>query len=299
MILRRSDLYVVVCRPALPMDTQDVMELTKEIWDGHDYVPYVWHDWLSDPNGMLAVAEYGGHVVGLVDLAWMGGNEWWLQGLRVHPRFQGQGIASHMHNYILDVWKHSGGGVLRLATSSARLPVHHLCQRSGFTRRGEYRAYNALSLRDEKAPFRRMMFNEATNAVDYARRSPLFASSNNLMYLEWDWAELTVQRVESVIQREQAYWWIRDGAQIAGLLCLAIDDDDQEEQHPYIQLLACSESDLPAMLTDYRRLASELGYERAEWMAPEKEAILQVLHNAGYESDWENSLYLFEKQETA
>ncbi len=30
LITRSSDLYVVVCRPALPMDTQDVMELTKE-----------------------------------------------------------------------------------------------------------------------------------------------------------------------------------------------------------------------------------------------------------------------------
>ena len=298
-ITKSSDLYVVVCRPALPMDTQDVMDLTKGIWDGHDYVPYVWHDWLSDPNGLLAVAEYGGHVVGLVDLAWMGGNEWWLQGLRVHPGFQGQGIASHLHDYILNAWQSAHGGVLRLATSSARLPVHHMCQRSGFVRRGEYRAFWAASLSDKKALFRIMRLDEAASAVDYIRRSPLFALTNKLMYLEWDWAELTVERMEDVILREQAYWWIPEGKEISGLLCLAIDEDDEEGQHPYLQVLACSERYLPGLLMDYRRLAGEMSFERVEWMAPEKETILAVLNSAGFETDWENSLYLFEKQGTA
>jgi hypothetical protein len=32
----------IVCRPALPKDTPDVMELTRTIWEGEDYVPKVW-----------------------------------------------------------------------------------------------------------------------------------------------------------------------------------------------------------------------------------------------------------------
>jgi GNAT superfamily N-acetyltransferase len=295
LITRNSDLFLVVCRPALPMDTQDVMELTKHIWDGNDYVPYVWERWLSDPDGILAVAEYGGHVVGLVDLARKGDGEWWLQGLRVHPDFQGRGIASRLHHYILDAWQAAGGGVLRLATSSKRLPVHHLCQITGFTRRGEYRVYSAPSIQGEKAPFQLLQAGDAARAVDYARRSPLFTLFNEMFYEDWYWGELTTRRVEAIIQREQAFWWLGENGEIAGLLCLAIDKDEEEGQRPYIQLLACSETDLPDLLTDYRRLAGELGFERLEWMAPEKEAILQVLRSAGYQTDWENSLYLFEK----
>jgi GNAT superfamily N-acetyltransferase len=130
---RDSDLFVVVCRPALPKDTADVMALTREIWNGNDYIPYVWAEWLADPEGLLAVAEYGGRVVGLAHLSSKGSGEWWLQGLRVHPALQGRGIASRLHGYILDTWQRNPGKVLRLATSSARLPVHHLCQRTGFT----------------------------------------------------------------------------------------------------------------------------------------------------------------------
>ncbi len=36
-----SDLYRFVCRPALPKDPPDVMELTRNIWEGDDYVPHV------------------------------------------------------------------------------------------------------------------------------------------------------------------------------------------------------------------------------------------------------------------
>src|SRR3989304_1033395 len=32
----------LVCRPALPVDTPAVLDLTARIWDGGDYVPRVW-----------------------------------------------------------------------------------------------------------------------------------------------------------------------------------------------------------------------------------------------------------------
>jgi len=51
--------YRLVCRPALPKDTPDVLELTRTIWDGHDYLPAVWDDWLRDYDGMLAVRNTG------------------------------------------------------------------------------------------------------------------------------------------------------------------------------------------------------------------------------------------------
>src|SRR5690242_14867206 len=55
----------VVCRPALPSDAPAVLEFTKFIWGGHDYIKYVWDDWLADPHGILAVAEYAGRAVAL------------------------------------------------------------------------------------------------------------------------------------------------------------------------------------------------------------------------------------------
>jgi ribosomal protein S18 acetylase RimI-like enzyme len=82
------------------MDTPEVMELTRTIWDGEDYVPHVWWEWFLDPRGLLAVAEYGGMVVGLGKLTQLSERDWWMEGLRVHPDFERRGIASHLNDSI-------------------------------------------------------------------------------------------------------------------------------------------------------------------------------------------------------
>jgi GNAT superfamily N-acetyltransferase len=134
---RGDELYTVVCRPALPKDTQQVLDLTRQIWEGEDYVPYVWEEWLSDYEGMLSVVEYGGRVIGLGKLSLLAPGQWWLEGLRIHPEFQGRGIGSHLHNYLIERWLKIGDGVIRLVTGSSRLAVHHMSERTGFKKIGE------------------------------------------------------------------------------------------------------------------------------------------------------------------
>ena len=109
---------ILVCRPALAQDTPAMQEITRTIWDGHDYVPREWGHWLGDASGCLAVAELGGRVVGLARLTQFSEQDWWDQALRVHPEFRGQGIASHLHEYLLDCWQRVGSGVLRLTTTA-------------------------------------------------------------------------------------------------------------------------------------------------------------------------------------
>lgn len=293
---RTSDLYVVVCRPALPRDKLDVLALTRDIWEGSDYVPYVWDEWLTDPEGLLAVAEYGGRVVGLAKLSHKGAGEWWMQGLRVHPQYQERGIASHLHGYILAFWQRQTGGIIRLATSSARLPVHHLCRRTGFDLAGEFRLFTAPSLPGDQPALRLVGAGEVNEAVKHLQDSPLFALGGRLVYLDWYWGGLYPERLEEIVRREQAFWWLDRAGAVRGLLGIAIDEDDESGRHPFVQVLGCEQCDLPELLLEYRRLAGLLGFERAEWLAPDVQSIKAALQGAGYQSDWESSLYLFEKR---
>ena len=106
---------VVVCRPALPCDKADVLEFTKFTWDfGRDYIKYVWDDWLADPNGILVSAEYNGHCVGIAKASLSAPGQWWLEGLRIDPNFQGLGIASHIHRYVDDWWLEHGNGTVNI-----------------------------------------------------------------------------------------------------------------------------------------------------------------------------------------
>ena len=137
---------VVVCRPALPSDKADVIEFTKFIWDGHDYIQYVWDEWLADPEGILAAAEYGGHCVGLAKVSLLAPGQWWLQGLRVDPKFQDLKIGSHLHRYVDEWWLEHGDGVVRLMTGSKRVKVHHMSEKLGYTKILEVKEFETNSL---------------------------------------------------------------------------------------------------------------------------------------------------------
>jgi len=281
----------LVCRPALPKDTPEVIALTSLIWEGDDYVPYVWEDWLKDPQGLLAVAEFGGKIVGLCKLSQMAARDWWMQGLRVHPDFQGRGIASHLHDYVLDYWQRNGNGAVRLATSSIRLPVHHLCERTGFVKIGEYCLYTAPVINEKNGDSTWLAISDVSEALDYALQSPATELTFGLMDLMWIMVTPNAEDLGDAIQRERAWWWQRK----TGLL-VVIDDEDEVGPLPYIQLIACPVERIPEILQGYRRLASDLGFERAGWVAPLHPQLVPALEAAGFQPAWDHPIFLFEKR---
>lgn len=303
-LLRPESWYALVCRPALPKDTADVLNLTREIWEGHDYVPYVWQDWLEDPNGLLAVAEYGGKVVGLGKLTRLDIRQWWLEGLRVHPDFQGRGVGSRLHEYALNQWEQRAGGTLRLATASFRRSVQHLCDRTGFDKVAEVTSYRSEPLlersKGEEEPFIPVRVDEASHALKFAQEAPSTALSAGLMDLGWQWASPSMRLLIDAVERGHAWWWRKANKVSCGLLLVNEDEDDEGEEwqgrRMRIELLACQMHDMTALLDDYRRLAARLSMDWADWMAPVVSEFTSNLEAAGFERDWEHSLYLYAKE---
>jgi len=294
--LRPENLKRVLCRPALPKDTADVMELTRTIWDGNDYVPQVWEKWLADPDGLLAIAEYGEKVVGLAKLTRLEAQEWWLEGLRVHPEFEGRGIASHLNDYLLAYWEQHCQGVIRLATGSHRLKVHHLCERNGFQRVAEFAPFSApimepFSPDEQVTIFRPLQETEIQEALKFIQPNPLTGRAAGLMNLGWQWAQPSARFLLQTIQRDRAWWWRGK----TGLLLVAEDDEDQQTPIPVIQLIACPFEKLGGFLLDYQRLMAFLGYTKTSWVAPLSAELQETLSAAGFYRDWELSIYIYEK----
>jgi len=286
---RPETLRTLVCRPALPKDTPDVMELTRTIWEGEDYVPAVWAAWLEDYEGVLAVALYGRRVVGLCKLSRLGGDEWWLQGLRVHPEYEGRGIASHLHAYMLDAWQRTGSGVLRLATASFRAPVQHLCDRTGFKKIGEFTPFIAPGLPAGAAGFALVSESEADKAYGFACQDRRAQLTGGLMETGWEWVSITKERLLEAAHSGRLWWWEQGKALLAAR-------EDEEEGALVISLVSCARRDLPACLLDYRRLAGSLGFGRAGWFAPLGASLEATLSSAGYKREWDASVYLYEKR---
>jgi GNAT superfamily N-acetyltransferase len=293
--LRSPQVFRLVCRPALPKDTPDVLELTSKIWEGHDYIPSVWADWLHDPAGLMAIAEFGGRVVGISKLTRLSPSEWWVEGLRVHPEYEGRGIASHLHDYLMAHWQHHCGGAIRLATASFRKAVHHLSLRSGFHKAAELTKYVADAIQEQSGRFALVEAGEEAEALDFAQRHASLTCPSGLMSIGWQWVALSAGWIAAAVRRSQAWWRHGDQGEPGGLLLAQVDDDEEETDKLRIQLLVCPPEDLVACLGDCRCLAGSLGYPRASWMAPLDPALEPALLEAGFQRDWEDSLFIFEK----
>jgi GNAT superfamily N-acetyltransferase len=280
----------VVCRPVLPSDVADVLEFTKFIWDGHDYIKYVWQDWLADPQGLLAVAEYGGHAVALGKVTYIAADQWWLEGLRVDPQVQGLKIGSHIFEYIDDWWIAHAGGALRLMTSSERFQVHHLCQRLGYEKLGEVKRYVAAATPGAADSFKAVPENQVGDGMQFATANLAYCAG--LVDSGWKFAEPDELSLAEQARRNELYWW-RQGA---GLLTYWEDAEDGEKTLG-LGFIACPTGSLQAMLMDIRRLARNRGFSSVLWHAPVREDVEAALQAAGYRSDWDGSAYLFGRKQ--
>jgi GNAT superfamily N-acetyltransferase len=286
----------VICRPGRESDTADVLELTRTIWDGEDYVPAVWSSWLADPAGYLAVAELDGRVVGLGHINRQGPTDWWLQGLRTRPDLQGQGIASQLHDHLVDWWLGHGAGMLRLATLNKRLAVHRLCERTGFVRVLEYSEFNAPAVSEPVTTFRPISSEEVPAAAALARQSETVALNGGMLDLAWEWMAVGEQPLGWLAEKGQAWWWEPAGAgEPRGVLAVWMDDEADPPQ-PWLSLAACPLAGLPALLIDYLRLAAGRGFTQAGWNTPLLPETLAAALAAGFWRGWEDSVYLFVKE---
>ena len=281
---------IVVCRPALPKDSGDVLELTSHIWEGHDYIPHVWADWLADPEGLLAVAECGGRVVGIYKLTCLGPAEWYLEGLRVHPEQEGRGTAALLHDYLMDHWRRVGSGLIRLATVTHNLKVHHLAARTGFKEKVSFTPFIAPALNEPAEGFSPIQPEQAAQALELIRQSPALALSHGLVDRGWVWAWPAQQDLEKTIRAGRAWWWRGSERLLAAWV-----DDETDVHRLVVQAAACPLDELAGLLEDFRRLAARLGYAWAGWVTPQRPEALAALEAAGYKRDWDEAVHVYEQ----
>lgn len=283
-----------VIRPALPLDREAVLEFCKFIWDGHDYIPDVWDDWLADPSGRMFVAEYAGKAVGLVRLTLLAPGQWWLEGLRVDPAHQDRKIGSLMNDYLNALWLEKGEGYLRLMTSSRRLKVHHMAQQQGLARVAERVFFLAeLQPSEASAPFAPLGEAEIPEAVAFALAAESTALTGPLVDAGWRFGTPTNELFGNFLRREdaQGYWW----GDRKGLL-LAWEDEWDEGRFLLVSLAACSLRDLPALLRDLHGLGAARGVHSVGWNAELQPDMTAALAAAGFTREDDHSAYIFARQ---
>ena len=278
----------ILIRPALPRDKADVFEFTKFIWDGHDYVGRVFPEWLDDPDGQLFAAEYAGRCVGTGKVTLIAPGQWWLEGFRVDPNYQGMKIGSQIDARCNEWWDEHGDGTLRLLTSSKRVQVHHLSEERGFVKVGDVFGYEIEPLTESTDAFTPLTSGEADEAVAFFHRH----APERLVNLGWKFFSPNVDSLRALAEEGLAWWWQgRRG------LVVAWEDEEQDGRiNLIVGLEACADEESSELLSDFRRLAFTRGASGVGWTNVVQPATVQALEAASYQRAWDDAGYLYKRE---
>jgi predicted PurR-regulated permease PerM/GNAT superfamily N-acetyltransferase len=277
-------------RPARVTDQDDMIHLTAQIWEGHDYVPQVWTDWLSDREGVLAAAEAEGRMVGFGKLTRLGPKEWWLEGLRVEPGYQGLKIGSQLTEYLIQKWQQRRGGVIRLATSSERVQVHHLCERLGFRKAGVFRVMAAAPIARGACEFQPVSAADATEAIALWKSGASLVGSD-LINDNWKWSRFTEEHLMEFIRRQRAWWWKKSA------ILLAYERVRDQKQNFEVAAILAPAGSFSPMLRQLRVLAKAQKADRAVWIMPDHLRLKEAAKRAGFIPQGDARLWIFERSD--
>lgn len=280
-------------RSMRPSDREAVTTLCAQVWEGHDYIPQVFDNWLSHTHGQFTagVEAEKDRLICIGKLTCITEKDWWIEGLRVDPAYRGKGVGRRLHAYHVDLWQQLSppASALRLVTDYDNHIMHRLCQSSGFRHLGAVLPYRAEALHAPHS-FRK------NDRIDFSvvERSHCYQTHHHLYQTQtlWRWAELTPHALS---QREVWLW--REGR---GLIIVEAATADNPLNVPcvFVDFVGAAESELVECLKEARGLAASLNHaEIGVGIMSSDSILIEALIAAGYSPAWtQESLSLYERR---
>jgi len=265
------------------------MGFIKDIWDGHDYIPRVWDEWLRDKEAKMFVVLADGKQVGMNRVRFLEDGSAWFEGARVHPRFRGMGLATALGKKSMAVARERGAGVFRLTSGTWNKEAHRQIARMGFkevSRVSVYTPPEGMRLSAQNG-VRRARNSDLPNVVRAIRTSREFALGSGVMWDTFAAKALTRKVIARLVGDGDVYL-------TAGGLAVAAEGGEGLENWRQVGFLTGERSGTVRLV---RHLFGVKGGRKVKrWFVylPQGSRVIGALRGAGLKRDF--SLVLFERK---
>ncbi|MFW9992607.1 MAG: GNAT family N-acetyltransferase [Candidatus Odinarchaeota archaeon] len=113
-------------------DYPDLLEISKHIWQGEDYLPRRINDYVVDPNSHPMVAVENGRVIAIANIRFLTPKIAWLEALRSHPEIRGKGFATELTRKMLDKARLLGAEEAWLLSNAENRPAQRIIEKMAF-----------------------------------------------------------------------------------------------------------------------------------------------------------------------
>jgi GNAT superfamily N-acetyltransferase len=266
----------VKIRKAKPSDKAPILEMTKHLWGGHDYLPEVWDDWLRQKNGRLIVATVDGRTVGVAHAILQTPYIAWLEGLRVHEEYRGLGIAGKLNIALLEWAKRKGARVARLSTHiNNRASRNHL-EKIGFPVMQTFQRLDSTKGLRTKPAGVNAPRRSAKSLWNWLRTRPNFAETHSMYSDGWTWHPLTHQVLRNLMGQGRVLVTSRDGEPSS--CCIFLD----EEKVLTMGFAAGDRSEVAKPIRMLRFLKFQKKREKLRVLLLSRSPLLRTLERSGF-----------------
>lgn len=196
-------------------DKQEILELSSHIWEGHDYIPDVFDDWVEDSG--FYCGKLDGKIIAVDKFTKQGNGVIWLEGLRVHPDYQGKGYATKMVNGLMDIVEEHDYSTLRFLTTAEKEPVKKMAIDHGFDIKQVYK-YLVIDEEDlmdfemDISPkIEQADITEADKILDFIYSSEEYKENEKQYMAHWTTYDITDELIEAEIRKGNCYLIKNDG----------------------------------------------------------------------------------------
>lgn len=109
-------------------DLPDIIDISKHIWEGNDYLPKRIGEFLADPHSHPCVIELDNKVVSVGNMRFINEDIIWLEALRTHPDYRDRGLAKAITAEFFKLGKSMGAKQAWLFTSRSNLATQKIME---------------------------------------------------------------------------------------------------------------------------------------------------------------------------
>jgi RimJ/RimL family protein N-acetyltransferase len=270
-------------RKVTQADKERVLEISSKVWEGTDFIKYVFDDWVEEAEGEFTLGEKDGVVVGFAKYTKHNDSEAWLEGARVDEKYANQGFGKAITQYYISKAKAEGVEVIRLSAYIGSKESIHIVENLGFKKDGYFTTgYKQLDKAALKLSGAKTVINVMSTATawDLITRGNAYYMANGYVSFGWTFKKLTYELVERLVKEKCVYGVLREG-KVSSVMLLT--EDSHMDGGLNIGFL---DGDMGAMkeLMDFaEQQAFKQGMEYYEIMAPMDERLISVMELNGLE----------------
>lgn len=281
-------------RRAKREDKKQILDISRTIWDGDDYIPNIVDKWIKDEEGEFTVAQVDGIIKGFAKFTVLSPGEFWLEGIRVDRNSRGLGMGKEITKYFIQKAKQMNFKLLGLSTYVENYESISIIERYNFKKATSFKFFyksGDFDINNESK------FEKVTDFRDvlYILHTKEMKSRNN--YLSFDWTFMKVnERLLKELVKEGYVYVLRENGVIKSTIILSDKMcKGNELSINYIDGEGYYEKGIKFALTKCK----EGKYDALSFMCPDIEEIKRAANKEkmGTFGDYSTDVFVYEYKE--